>query len=44
METLLSIKMASNVYREVDEVREERLRQRKECDRLRREKLTKNSE
>ena len=41
METLLSIKIASNVCREVEE---ERLRQRKQHDRLRREKLTKNDE
>ena len=33
--------MASNVCREVDEVREERFRRRREHDRLRREKLMK---
>ena len=31
------LKMVSNVCREVSEVREERLRRRRECDRLRRE-------
>ena len=34
------LKTASNIYGEVDEVREERLRQRRECDRLRRERET----
>ena len=32
------LKMMSSVCREVDEVREERLRRRRECDRLRRER------
>ena len=31
------LKVASNVSREIDEVREERLRRRGECDRLRKE-------
>ena len=33
-----TLKMASNVCGEVNEVREERLRWRRECDRLRRER------
>ena len=33
---LAALQMASNIRREVDEVREDRLRRRKECDRLRR--------
>ena len=32
------LKMISSVCREVDEVREERLRRRRECDRLKRER------
>ena len=35
-----NIKMASNVRGEADEVREERLRRRRECYRLRRERET----
>ena len=34
------LKMANNVCREVDKVREERLRRRRECDKLRRETNT----